>query len=652
MASKSFDITEDVVNYLSLPVSQQSVYANTGMWYDCAINGDPFLYATSDEHPYVRQFAQMKKDQLDTQPNPGEQSLTMWWTRNQSDFSGGAGINYYEPVSDERVMRSYKESVGINPWTVGQLSLLNKMDQVAVVSSAIDFATVNTGSSERIVVVSGTTIQVRNVTTGALINSITTGFTGPLLGVISIGNRFIVWSAANIYISNTALTTVTGSYSAPANHTFRKVWYAKQRLFVSCLDTAGDDTSILTVASVNVGSSKVLPNTAADIIALNTNSDWLWTSVIDSPKAVLASGYIGNKSSVYQMLLTEATSTGGLTLSSATILAEMPTGEVINNMILYVGSYVGLATNRGARVGLLDDAGNLTYGQLLIKNTNGMVGLAAYESYLWVGGSNAVAGNHGTYRINLGDQDTNAYVRLILTKYAYATDVYVEETTNDFIDVAISSAGNKIILTSNGYIYIESTTKLASGYITTGQTRYSTYENKLFKKVAVKGEFPTTTTVNVISVDKSESEYNIFTVDTTDYSLDIAPRTPQYSLGFKLTLNRSTADTTVSPTVRGIQVKALPAVNRQEILQIPLLCFDFESDMHGNKKGGNGTAKDRYLAVFRDTKLGDIILIQDFHTGENFQAIVEELQFQQVAPPRPNTSGFGGILTIQARTVY
>jgi len=651
MANQSFDITEDVVNFLSHPVTQQSVYANTGMWYDCAINGDPFLYATSDERPYVRQFAQMKKDQIDLQPNPGEQSLTMWWTRNQSDFSGGAGINYYEPTNDERVMRSYKESVGVDPWTIGQVSLLNKMDQTSVISNPLGFALVNASGTERIVVVSSTTIEVRNVTTGALITSITTGFTGPLLGIVSVGSRFIVWSGLAIYLSNTALTTVTQRYSNPVNHVFKRVWFAKQRLFVSQFDSTGDGAVRLNTAPINVGATKTLPNTATEQVFVSTNIDWVWTAVVDSPKAIIAAGYAGNKSSVFQASLTEKTD-GSLTIVSGGVLAEMPTGEVINNMMLYVGSYVGLATSRGLRVGLLDDAGNLTYGQLLIKNSSGMVGLAAYESYLWAGGSNSVAGNHGTYRINLGDQDANAYVRLILTKYAYATDVYVEETANSFLDVVISAAGKKLILTSNGYLSIEGNTKLSSGYITTGQTRYSTYENKLFKKVSVKGDFPTTTTVNITSVSLSGSEYNIFTADTTDYVLDITPRTPQYSMGFKLTLNRSTADTTVSPTVKGLQVRSLPAVNRQEILQIPLLCFDFEADMHGNKKGGIGTARDRYLAVFRDTKLGDIVLIQDFHTGESFQVIVEELQFQQVAPPRPNTSGFGGILTIQARTIY
>ena len=649
MASKSFDITEDVVNFLSHPVTQQTVYANTGMWYDCAINGDPFLYATSDDKPFMRQFAQMRKDQIDLQPNPGEQSLTMWWTRNQSDWSGGAGINYYEPTNDERVMRSYKESVGVDPWTVGQLSLLNQMTQVSVTSGAIDFDIINTNGTERIVVVSGSVIQVRDTSTGAVVST-PTGFTGTLLGVTSVGNRFVVWTTANIYISNTALSSVSAMYTAPTNQTFQRVWYVKQRLWTSVYDTSGGGSIKLMVAPINLGSSSAYPNTSSDIASSHTNINWKWTSIVNAPRSVLASGYVGNSSAVYQITATE-TSSGGVTLSTPSIVAEMPAGETINTMICYLGTYIGIGTSRGFRVGLIDDVG-FTYGQLLIPNTNGIVGVAAYDSYLWAGGSNLVAGKHGTCRINLGDQDSNSYVRVVVSNYPHANDVYVEETANSFLGVHILLNGKKVLLTSNSYMYIESSTKLASGYMLTGQTRYSTYENKLFKKVAVKGEFPTGTTVNITSVTNTGSEYNIFTVDTTDYSIDISPREPQYSLGFKLTLYRSSSDSTVSPTVRGLQVKSIPAVNRQEIIQFSVLCFDFESDMHGNKKGGVNTARDRYFELFRDTKLGDIVLIQDFHTGESIQAIVEQMQFEQVAPPRPNTSGFGGIITLQVRTVY
>lgn len=647
--SKSFDITEDVVSFLSHPVTQQSVYANTGMWYDCAINGDPFLYATSDDKPFIRQFAQMRKDQIDLQPNPGEQSLTMWWTRNQSDWSGGAGINYYEPTNDERVMRSFKDSVGVDPWTVGQVTLLNSMVKTTA-TSAIGMCVVNTDGSEKIVTITSSAIQVRNTDGTASGSAITSGFTDSLLGIISVGNRFVVWTVNNIYISNTALTSVSGMYSKATNHSFKSVWYAKQRLWASIYDTAGSGLIKLVVAPINLGTSTVYPNTVSDIVASHTNTAWTWTSVVNTPKAVLASGYVGNSSSIYQITATDKTD-GSITLSAPTIVAEMPSGEIINNMFCYLGAYLGIGTNRGCRVGLVDDVG-LTYGQLLFTNTNGVNSFAAYGQYLWAGGSNLVAGNHGTKRISLGDQEGNAYVRVVLTRYPYANDVYADETANSFLDLHILSDGKKVFLTSNGSLFIENTVKVSSGYFLTGQTRYSTYENKLFKKVAVKGEFPSTTTVNITSVTNTGSESNIFTVDSTDYSLDIAPRSPQYSLGFKITLYRSTTDTTVSPTVRGLQVKAIPAVNRQEILQFSVLCFDFESDMHGNKKGGVNTARDRYLELFRDTKLGDIVLIQDFHTGESFQAIIEEMQFQQVAPPRPNTSGFGGVITIQARTVY
>ena len=203
-----YDVTEDVVSSLSIPATRQTIYKNTGMFYDCAINGNPFLFSTNDNNPYLRSFAQMKKDQIDQSPNPGEQSLTMWWTRNQSDFSGGAGIKYYEPVSDERVMRSFVSSIGINPWKIGQISLLNKVNTTDI--SMVDFTVATIGGIERIVTITSTTVTVRDASNPATVISTISGQTG-LLGIIAVNDRFVVWNNSTIYISDvngSALITI------------------------------------------------------------------------------------------------------------------------------------------------------------------------------------------------------------------------------------------------------------------------------------------------------------------------------------------------------------------------------------------------------------------------------------------------------------
>ena len=68
-----------------------STYTISGVNYDFAIGGQPFLSAASDERPLERAFADAVKQQIDQSSDPGEQSLQMWWSRAQSDWSGVPG---------------------------------------------------------------------------------------------------------------------------------------------------------------------------------------------------------------------------------------------------------------------------------------------------------------------------------------------------------------------------------------------------------------------------------------------------------------------------------------------------------------------------------------------------------------------------------
>jgi len=650
MVSKSFDVTEDVVNYLSHPPTQQSIYKNTGMLYDFAVNGSPFLLATSDQYPYTRAFAQMKKDQIDQSLNPGEQSLTMWWTRNQSDFSGGAGIKYYEPVSDERVMRSYVSSVGINPWNIGEISLLNSMSTIT--DDGFDFIVCMISGVERIVSITATTITVRNKDTLAVINTIS-GQTG-LLGIIAVNDRFVVWNTGNVYVSSADGTTISAIYSNTTGHSIQRVWLVKQRFIVAQTDTSNSKSSLTEKPLKVSGSSTTL---GTDHIYEHPNSAWKWTDIVGTPQAILAAGYAGNQSAVFKFTLVDtgtSTTNGTIVQIGQPVTAmELPIGEWVTCMSSYLGGFLGIGTNLGFRVGVVDDYGNITYGQLVFKADKGAVSITQYDSYFYVAVTNGVNGQHGCYRVNLADQDNNTYMRLVLSQYAYATDVYISGThgvSGNVTKIGITAAGKVALASNASTLSIETDTKLASGTITMGQIRYNTYENKLFKKVSVKGTFPIGTKADINSIKADDTTFGMYTISGED-TIEVTPRDPQMSLGFQLVLY-SNSTTNTSPTIKGFQVKSLPAVPRQQNIQFSLLCFDFESDMHGNKAGGIGKALRRFADLVAETKLGDIILFQDFHTNENIYGIVEELEFNQVAPPRPNTSGFGGIITVRLKTVY
>ena len=111
------------------PIGQPSAangttYINTSNSYDVAIGGLPFFLGITDKYPYKRETAPYRKQQIDQQREPGEQSLTGWWLRSQSSFHYGAGIKFEEPIQGETVPYRFNKSAGVEVFNVGKVTLL------------------------------------------------------------------------------------------------------------------------------------------------------------------------------------------------------------------------------------------------------------------------------------------------------------------------------------------------------------------------------------------------------------------------------------------------------------------------------------------------------------------------------------------------
>ena len=119
-----FHVSERPVDPIGQPANFGATYVNTSVNYDVAIAGIPFFLAPSKEHPYKRETAQYRKQQIDQQKEPGEQTLTGWWLRSQSSFHYGAGIRYEEPVEGETVGYRFNKSAGVDVFNVGRVTLL------------------------------------------------------------------------------------------------------------------------------------------------------------------------------------------------------------------------------------------------------------------------------------------------------------------------------------------------------------------------------------------------------------------------------------------------------------------------------------------------------------------------------------------------
>ena len=378
--------------------------------------------------------------------------------------------------------------------------------------------------------------------------------------------------------------------------------------------------------------------------------DHIYTSITSSGVAIYVSGYSGIQSNIYKFTLTTA---GAMpTLTSAITAAELPVGEIVYKISYYL-DYMAIGTNQGVRIAQLSSTdGSIAYGPLTVETEQPCYDFAFRDRYIWA--ATGVDGQAGVIRLDLG-QPTGTLV------FAYAYDLYDPNDTLGHYTTACAFLGetNRLVFCnagngSDGTIYIESaTTLMASGYLQTGYVRYNTLELKIFKLLQPRVD-TTNGGINVFSVDSEDTEYSLGTYSqgTSVGEININyPQAAQEYLGFKFVFSRSTTNTALGPLFTGYQIKALPAIPRQRLIQYPLFCFDHESDKFGNEVGYEGSAYSRLTSLESVENAGDTIQVQDFRTGEAYLGLIEEMDFNNKTPEDKRFSGYGGYLTVTIRTV-
>ena len=391
--------------------------------------------------------------------------------------------------------------------------------------------------------------------------------------------------------------------------------------------------------------------TAMPTAVYNHNDpDHVYTSITSSGAAIYVSGYSGIQSNVYKFTL----NTSGVmpTLTSAITAAELPAGEVCFKISFYLG-FMSIGTNKGMRVAQVSETdGSIQYGPLLFESTQPVYDFAFRDKYIWA--ATGVDGQVGVTRVDLGTE-----IGTLIFAYAWdlydPTDTLGHRTTacafiGDLNRLAFCNAGNG----SDGTIYIEDAADvMEEGYLLTGYIRYNTLENKIFKLVQPRVD----TNTGSLVVESHTAEGNYFNIGTYAEDAPVPelnigyPVGPQQYLGFKFTLRRSATDTTAGPLFTGYQVKALPAIPRQRLIQLPLMCYDFEADKFGNPSGYEGGAYEKMSNLENIENAGDTIRVNDFRTGETFVGLIEEMDFLNRTPTDKRFSGFGGTLLVTIRTV-
>jgi hypothetical protein len=630
------DVTEGIPYTLSNPAGS-TTYTPTGPAYDVAFSALPFFLAASDEQPYRRVTAQYRKQQIDQTREPGEQTLTGWWVRSQSSFHFGAGIKYFEPIQEESLRFQYTESKGLDIWTRGQATLLNDTASFYAGAAAAQLIGVNDGTSDCILVTDGTALK--KITSAGVSSTYTqAGTASTIYSITTNGKQYFFINGTHVHRGNLAGTTSDTEIYNASSTTRGTIRFVKQRLI------AAINNKIYELDANNA--SGALPSA----LYTHPNTSWVWSSISEGPQAIYISGYDpnGTSSSVFKISLdpTTANSLGFPTLETPTVIIDMPDGEHINDFDVYLGTYAVLATSLGFRVGIANTTGDIQYGPLLFRDAE-CNSIAFRDSYAYI--ATKVDGEAGLVRVDL-----SSTVIANALYFPWAWDLIAAGTSTTASQVAFFGNSDRAAFTNGNNTWAESTTSLvASGYLRTGFIRYNTLETKIYKLLQARID-TTNGGINIDSIDSVDTEYRIGTFSQGETVPEINvnyPTTAQEYLGFRFTLSRSTTDVTKGPLFTGYQLKSLPAVPRQRLIQYPVFCYDHESDKFGNEIGYEGSAYERMSQLEAVENVGDTIRVQDMRTGESYLGIIEEMDFMNKTPEDKRFSGFGGTLLVTIRTI-
>jgi hypothetical protein len=631
------DITEGIPYVLSNPAGS-TTYSLTGEAFDVAIAGNPFFLMTSDDAPYRRVTAQYRKQQIDQTREAGEQTLTGWWVRSQSSFHLGAGIKYFEPQQEESLRFQFTESKGLDVWTRGQATLLNTTVRALTSTNTPIIIGANDGTNDCLVVANGAGLTkiTMSADTPTTSNYTQAGTPSTILDLTTDGTRYFFINGTKVHQGAITSGSSVLAYDAPAT-TSARIKYVKQRL----------------IASINNGIFE-LDATAVSDAALPTahyihpQTDWTWTTVSEGPSAIYVGGFSRKNSSIYKITLdlTNANSLGFPELSVPSVVIDLPEGEIINTFDTYLGAYAVLCTNKGVRVGVIGNEGDISYGPLLFEAE--CTDVVFRDKFAYV--STKQNTESGLVRIDLSQPVVpNSLI------FSYAWDVCAAGETTTSNSTAFLGGTDRVAFSVPGDgVWIESSSvKVASGYLRTGYIRYNTLESKIFKLMQARVD-TTDGGILIQSIDSIDNFYTIgnFSQQSAVPEININyPQTAQEYLGFQFTLSRSTSDTSKGPLFTGYQLKSLPAVPRQRLIQYPLSCFDHESDSLGVEIGYEGSAYARMSQLEAIESNGDSIQIQDFRTGESYIGLIEEMDLINRTPSDKRFTGYGGLLLVTIRSL-
>lgn len=517
--------------------------------YPVAIDGNPYLI-DQRSNQFTRAFEPRVRDSVDQSTAPGEAAINPGglWRRGEVSWHLGAGQKYAD-TADAQDYRFWR-SKGVNPWTKGQLTLLN------ATKSSLSSANTNLKmavTSTRVYVLDGSDVKYTTdpFATTPTWTTITKGTgAGELPNATPVD---ITSDGTNVYITYPGLTNAYGLWKyTPANvssnvaygHEFGNVDFAKGFFITTGNAAQGNGNDLYFSPTGNVGADDYE----------HPVSSFEWIASASGQNAIYIAGKNGDYGSVYKLTI----KTDG-TLDTPVLALELPREEYPTDIHGYLG-FIILGTNKGVRFCTPDSQNNLIAGQLIA--TGGDVkGLTSSERFVWFGWTN-YDGTSGLGRLDLSTFTSS-------NTPAYATDLMYSSTAA--VISAVTFNNKRIFSISGVGVVVEDTANLVtSGYIETGIYRWGVPDRKFVARVDTRALPLKGTIASYLSLDGADFELlgTWANADDTENSFNGSDN-KAIEAHFKFELNRLSA--LVGPTLTRWTTRAYAAPFRSELFRIPLL---------------------------------------------------------------------------------
>ena len=579
--------------------------------YPVAINGRPYMIDSKSE-AFSRQYDARVRDSVDQSDQPGESALSSQglWRRSQASWHLGAGQSKAD-TSDAEDFR-FNTSKGINPWTRGQLSMLNDTTQV-LADANTNLRCVVAGS--RLYVGSAGSVQFTTdlsaftqctAEPAANVNSMTTdGF-----------NVFVSFAAQGIWSTNTG----TGAFTQyiTGTDTFTTIKYTKGRLM------AARGASIFNFLATGA------PGAA---LFTHANTNWVWVGFAGGQNAIYAAGFSGTTSLIYRTTILS----DGSALAAPIVAAELPNGEIVTSLDSYLG-FVLIGTTTGFRFASADVNGNLEVGPLIVVGQ--VDAFASQGQFVWFSDRNFDSVSTGLGRMDISQQ-------ISTNQPAYASDLMV--TAQGSIP-SISMFGTRpvFVVTGTG-VYVEhASNKVATATFDSGEYRWGIADIKFIPKWDIR----TTSLVGSVALTASLDGAAYVTVGTHSTAGLLAStfngsETKTYGAEARLTLTRSASATSTGPTVTRWMARAYAAPFVSQIFSVPVL-------LHTKLRTRQGEVYvdvDAEKALLRDLKENPrVITYQD--NMDTYSVICEDVRWQaNDQDPVAGESVWNGTCTVILRSI-